>query len=104
MKMSNLKTLLLILSLLLVPVVLSEPEAVQHLLRRLDSNRAPASLQEAAAQALLSRLLPTHVSSFVFKIVPVVLFFLRKFILFLRKNYKFLCVGFSFSFFLVLLD
>lgn len=65
-----LKTLLLILSLLLVPVVFCEPEAIQNLLRRLDSKRAAGSVQEAAAEALLNRLLPTHVSSFVFKIVP----------------------------------
>ncbi|PON74257.1 Alpha-N-acetylglucosaminidase [Parasponia andersonii] len=68
--MSNLKTLLLILNLLLVPVALSEPEAIQKLLRRLDSKRAPASVQEAAAKAVLKRLLPTHEASFVFEIVP----------------------------------
>lgn len=74
--MSNiLKTLLLILSLLLVPVIFCEPEAIQNLLRRLDSKRAPGSVQEAAAEALLNRLLPTHVSSFLFKIVPQVLLF-----------------------------
>lgn len=73
--MSNLKTLLLILSLLLVPVALSEPEAIQNLLRRLDSKRVPASVQEAAAKALLKRLLPTHDVSFVFRILPKVLSF-----------------------------
>ncbi|KAL5543474.1 hypothetical protein UlMin_007258 [Ulmus minor] len=67
--MSDLKTLLLILSLVLVPLALSEPEAIQNLLRRLDSKRASSSVQEVSAKALLKRLLPAHESSFQFKIV-----------------------------------
>ncbi|XP_030493952.2 alpha-N-acetylglucosaminidase [Cannabis sativa] len=68
--MSNLMTLLLVLSLLLVPVALSEPEAIQNLLLRLDSKRVSASVQELAANALLKRLLPpAHEASFAFKIV-----------------------------------
>lgn len=75
--MSNFKTQLLILILLLVPVALPEPEpepeAIQALVRRLDSKKASASVQEAAAKAVLKRLLPTHVTSFDFKIVSEVL-------------------------------
>ncbi|KAF3437335.1 hypothetical protein FNV43_RR20088 [Rhamnella rubrinervis] len=69
--MSNFKTQLLILILLLVPVALPEPEqqAIQALVRRLDSKKASASVQEAAAKGVLKRLLPTHVTSFDFKIV-----------------------------------
>ncbi|KAL6288553.1 hypothetical protein ACE6H2_006063 [Prunus campanulata] len=68
--MPNFKTQLLILILVLVPIVaLSEPEAVEALLRRLDSKRSSASVQEAAAKAVLERLLPTYVDSFEFKIV-----------------------------------
>lgn len=71
--MANFKTQLLILILVLVPIVaLSEPEAVEALLRRLDSKRLSASVQEAAAKAVLKRLLPTHVDSFDFKIVSKV--------------------------------
>lgn len=71
--MANFKTQLLILILVLVPIVaLSEPEAVEALLRRLDSKRSSASVQEAAAKAVLKRLLPTHVDSFDFKIVSKV--------------------------------
>ncbi|XP_052194227.1 alpha-N-acetylglucosaminidase [Diospyros lotus] len=47
----------------------SQSEAVEALLRRLDAKRPPASVQESAAKAVLNRLLPAHVSSFVFKIV-----------------------------------
>ncbi|XAR63467.1 Alpha-N-acetylglucosaminidase [Bertholletia excelsa] len=44
-------------------------DAIEALLRQLDSKRPPASVQESAAKAVLRRLLPTHVSSFEFKIV-----------------------------------
>ena len=73
--MSNFKTQLLILILLLVPVALPEPEpeAIQALVRRLNSKKPSASVQEAAAKAVLKRLLPTHVTSFDFKIVSEVL-------------------------------
>jgi len=46
-----------------------ESEAIQGLLRRLEAKRSPPSVQESAAKAVLQRLLPTHVSSFEFKIV-----------------------------------
>ncbi|XP_027340103.1 alpha-N-acetylglucosaminidase isoform X2 [Abrus precatorius] len=60
--------LILILTLSL-PVALSKYEAIKPLLQRLDSNRAPPSVQEAAVVGVLKRLLPTHLSSFEFKIV-----------------------------------
>ncbi|KAH7527885.1 hypothetical protein FEM48_Zijuj05G0013900 [Ziziphus jujuba var. spinosa] len=68
--MFNSKTLFFILILLLVPIIaLSEREAIKALLRRLDSKRSSASVQEAAAKGVLKRLLPTHLNSFRFKIV-----------------------------------
>lgn len=67
--MSNFIAQFLILILVLVPVALSEPGAVEALLRRLDSKKSSASVQEAAAKAVLKRLLPTHLDSFEFKIV-----------------------------------
>ncbi|KAK9913048.1 hypothetical protein M0R45_036874 [Rubus argutus] len=67
--MSNFIAQFLIPILVLVPVALSEPEAVEALLRRLDSKKSSASVQEAAAKAVLKRLLPTHLDSFEFKIV-----------------------------------
>lgn len=57
-----------------VPVALSKNEAIEPLLQRLDSKRAPPSVQEAAARGVLKRLLPTHLSSFEFKIVSKVFF------------------------------
>ncbi|KAG5003393.1 hypothetical protein GLYMA_10G091000v4 [Glycine max] len=60
--------LILILTPLL-PAALSKYEAIEPLLQRLDSKRAPPSVQEAAAIGLLKRLLPIHFSSFQFKIV-----------------------------------
>ncbi|KOM42460.1 hypothetical protein LR48_Vigan05g006400 [Vigna angularis] len=52
-----------------LPVALSKYGAIEPLLQGLDSKRAPPSVQEAAAFGLLKRLLPTHLSSFEFKIV-----------------------------------
>ncbi|OVA15285.1 Alpha-N-acetylglucosaminidase [Macleaya cordata] len=46
-----------------------EEESMEVLLRRLDSKRPSSSVQEAAAKALLQRLLPSHISSFDFKLV-----------------------------------
>ncbi|KAJ4972122.1 hypothetical protein NE237_005221 [Protea cynaroides] len=66
--MSRLQSLVF-LFIILLPLASSELEAIEALVRRLDSKRALASVQEAAAKALLGRLLPTHVSSFEFKIV-----------------------------------
>ncbi|KAK9283156.1 hypothetical protein L1049_011387 [Liquidambar formosana] len=66
--MSNFKPLLLIL-ILILPIASSESDAIEALLRRLDSQRSSPSVQEAAAKAVLQRLLPSHLSSFHFKIV-----------------------------------
>ncbi|XP_050283732.1 alpha-N-acetylglucosaminidase [Quercus robur] len=76
--MSNSNSLfpLLILTLtltLLLPtaLTLSQPKPIQSLLKHLDSKRASPSVQEAAAKAVLKRLLPEcYVLSFQFKIVP----------------------------------
>ena len=69
----NSKFLILILTATLLPIALSEPEAINALLKRLDSKRPSSSVQEAAAKAVLKRLLPGYVSSFKFKIVSNVL-------------------------------
>lgn len=66
----------MILVLVGVPIALSEQEAIQALLRRLDSKRSSASVQEAAAKAILNRLLPKHVHSFEFMIVTKVILYL----------------------------
>ncbi|XP_058225311.1 alpha-N-acetylglucosaminidase [Rhododendron vialii] len=66
---------LFLISILLLPISPSsstksaESEAIQGLLTRLEAKRSPPSVQESAAKAVLRRLLPTHVSSFQFKIV-----------------------------------
>ncbi|XP_042493788.1 alpha-N-acetylglucosaminidase-like isoform X2 [Macadamia integrifolia] len=60
---------LFFLFIIQLPLASSDMEAIEALLRRLDGKRAPASVQEAAAKAFLGRFLPTHVSSFEFKIV-----------------------------------
>ncbi|KAF3975927.1 hypothetical protein CMV_000839 [Castanea mollissima] len=74
MSNSNSIFLLLILTLtLLLPtaLTLSQPKPIQALLKHLDSKRASPSVQEAAAKAVLKRLLPEcYVPSFQFKIVP----------------------------------
>ncbi|XP_054816165.1 alpha-N-acetylglucosaminidase isoform X3 [Prosopis cineraria] len=61
--------LFLILIPTLLSVAFSKHEAIEALLQRLDSKRVPASVQEAAARDLLRRLLPSHLSSFEFKII-----------------------------------
>ncbi|KVH97338.1 Alpha-N-acetylglucosaminidase [Cynara cardunculus var. scolymus] len=68
--MFNSKLSFLIL-LLLLPLSSSSssPEAIQGLVERLDTQRPSPFLQESAAKALLRRLLPTHLSSFEFKIL-----------------------------------
>ncbi|PKU65022.1 alpha-N-acetylglucosaminidase [Dendrobium catenatum] len=45
-------------------------DAVEQILRREESLRAPPSVQLAAAQGVLRRLLPRHTSSFLLKVVP----------------------------------
>lgn len=45
--------------------------AVEEILRKLEKKRAPPSAQEAAARALLHRLLPSHLSSFCFKVQDI---------------------------------
>ncbi|XP_057978586.1 alpha-N-acetylglucosaminidase isoform X4 [Malania oleifera] len=67
--MPNLKSLIIVLVLALLPVALSEPEAIEALLSRLDTKRPYHSVQESAAKAVLQRLLPTYLSSFEFRIV-----------------------------------
>ncbi|KAK7323242.1 hypothetical protein VNO77_26707 [Canavalia gladiata] len=60
---------LILIPTLSLPVALSKYEAIETLLQRLDSKRTSPSVQEAAAVGVLKRLLPTHLSSFEFKIV-----------------------------------
>ncbi|KAJ6670853.1 ALPHA-N-ACETYLGLUCOSAMINIDASE [Salix viminalis] len=70
--MYTLRTLIFITTLLILTqssVALSRPEAIESLLKRLDSKRASSSVQESAAIAVLKRLLPSHIHSFVFEIV-----------------------------------
>lgn len=70
--MSTLKTLIFTTTLLILTlssVALSRPEAIDSLLKRLDSKRPSSSDQESAAKAVLKRLLPSHIHSFLFKIV-----------------------------------
>ncbi|XP_047322323.1 alpha-N-acetylglucosaminidase isoform X1 [Impatiens glandulifera] len=71
MSCSRFLCILLILSLPISCFTLSPPqsEVIDALLRRLDSQRSPASVQESAARGVLQRLIPNHVSSFEFKIV-----------------------------------
>ncbi|XP_075507071.1 alpha-N-acetylglucosaminidase [Primulina tabacum] len=66
----------LILTFLLTLLVLCssssavrEPRAIESLLNRLDSKKPSPSVQELAAKGVLRRLLPTHLSSFDFKII-----------------------------------
>uniref|UniRef100_A0A9I9DTI3 Alpha-N-acetylglucosaminidase n=1 Tax=Cucumis melo TaxID=3656 RepID=A0A9I9DTI3_CUCME len=67
--MSNFHSSILVLILILLPLALSQQEAIQAIIHRLDSKTLSPSIQEAAAKALLRRLLPTHVDSFEFQIV-----------------------------------
>lgn len=67
--MSNFSSSIIVLILVLFPLALSEQEAIQAIIHRLDSKTLSPSIQEAAAKALLRRLLPTHVDSFEFQIV-----------------------------------
>jgi len=47
-------------------------ESLKALINRLDSQRSTPTVQELAAKGVLKRLLPSHVSSFDFKIIPKV--------------------------------
>ncbi|XP_027106918.1 alpha-N-acetylglucosaminidase isoform X2 [Coffea arabica] len=73
MQISNSLILLSLLSSLILcsssSSIQESEAAIESLLKRLDSKRSPASVQEAAARGVLQRLLPTHLSSFEFKIV-----------------------------------
>jgi alpha-N-acetylglucosaminidase len=71
----NSKFLILVFTVTLLPIALSEPDAIKALVKRLDSKRPSSSVQEAAAKSVLKRLLPGYVSSFKFKIVSNVLWF-----------------------------
>lgn len=57
-----------------------ESEAVQSILSRLDSKQTSLSEQESAAKGVLQRLLPTHLSSFQFKIITKVISYAYKFL------------------------
>ena len=99
--MSNSNSLfpLLILTLtltLLLPtaLTLSQPKPIQALLKHLDSKRASPSVQEAAAKAVLKRLLPEcYVPSFQFKIVPRVMSHFWPFVHTLNAYYCFVLSG-----------
>ncbi|KAL3537485.1 hypothetical protein ACH5RR_000851 [Cinchona calisaya] len=73
MKNSKLPILFSILLSLIISSSLSslieESEAIESLIKRLDTKRPSSSVQEAAAKGLLQRLLPSHLSSFEFKII-----------------------------------
>ncbi|XP_072975056.1 alpha-N-acetylglucosaminidase [Typha angustifolia] len=58
----------LLLLLLLLPASSPWKSSMEDLLRKMESQRAPPSVQEAAAARVLERLLPTHISSFRFEI------------------------------------
>eukprot|EP01018_Ginkgo_biloba_P022651 Gb_23620 [translate_table: standard] len=49
--------------------VKSDVPELESFINKLDGERAPASVQESAVRGVLQRLLPSHVSSFQFKIV-----------------------------------
>ncbi|EEF44593.1 alpha-n-acetylglucosaminidase, putative [Ricinus communis] len=68
----SLFTSFVLIVLLLLPVALSSSrvQPIEALLSRLDSKRSSPSVQESAAKGVLQRLLPTHVHSFEFEIVP----------------------------------
>ncbi|XP_023751565.1 alpha-N-acetylglucosaminidase [Lactuca sativa] len=61
--------LLLLLPLSSSSTSSSSPQAIESLVKRLDTQRPSPLLQESAAKALLKRLLPTHLSSFQFKLI-----------------------------------
>lgn len=70
----------LIVAILLILLVLCsssfavrESEAIESLVNRLDSKKPSPSVQELAAKGVLRRLLPTHLSSFGFKIITKVI-------------------------------
>ncbi|XP_057808411.1 alpha-N-acetylglucosaminidase [Salvia miltiorrhiza] len=62
-------TTLLHLVLLCYSHSVHESEAIQSILKRLDSKKPSPTEQESAARGVLQRLLPTHLSSFAFKII-----------------------------------
>lgn len=62
-------SLLILLLLLPLPSSSSSHEAIEGLINRLDTRRSTPFLQESAVKGLLKRLLPTHLSSFEFKII-----------------------------------
>ncbi|WOG84235.1 hypothetical protein DCAR_0103417 [Daucus carota subsp. sativus] len=68
------KLLYLVFAILLPPISSSSSpfEAIESLSKRLDTQKSSSYVQEHAAKALLQRLLPAHLSSFEFKIIPKV--------------------------------
>lgn len=75
----NSKFLFTTVSLLLLHLCSSlsfeESDAIESLLNRLNTKKPSPSQQESAARGVLQRLLPTHLSSFEFKVITKV--FLR---------------------------
>lgn len=70
--MKTVRLLLLLLLVCILYLINVEGGGMVHLeglLNKLDEERAPASVQEAAARGVLQRLLPSHSSSFHFEIV-----------------------------------
>ncbi|PIN23633.1 Alpha-N-acetylglucosaminidase [Handroanthus impetiginosus] len=69
----NSKLLFIAISLLLLSLCSSysiqESEALESILNRLNAKKPSPSEQESAAEGVLRRLLPTHLSSFKFKII-----------------------------------
>lgn len=74
-EMMYLSKLLFLTIVVLLPLssLSSSFEAIEALNSYLDAQRSSSYVQELAAKAVLQRLLPTHLSSFEFKIVPKVL-------------------------------
>jgi hypothetical protein len=73
--METVRLLLLLLLVCIFYLINVEGGGMVHLeglLNKLDEERAPASVQEAAARGVLQRLLPLHSSSFHFEIVSKV--------------------------------
>ncbi|KAL2461225.1 alpha-N-acetylglucosaminidase family/NAGLU family [Abeliophyllum distichum] len=71
----NYPKFLILILLILIPLCSSasllnqESQAIESLLNRLDAKKPSLSVQESAANGVLQRLLPSHLSSFEFKII-----------------------------------
>ncbi|KAL0425652.1 UNVERIFIED_CONTAM: Alpha-N-acetylglucosaminidase, partial [Sesamum radiatum] len=78
-------TILLLLLSLCSSVSVQESEAIASLVNSLDAQKPSPSEQESAARGVLRRLLPTHLSSFGFKIIT-------KMFCFLTVHFRFLAL------------